>query len=527
MLGRKSYMVIVVVFVMMFDCIVIARQGGTMNYYNTYVVNPLVEENVFLGMEPERAKVPKFERIKKDLPQPFWQTNTDAISCYWKAWEIAFRNVRKPTPKSGFIANFIDPAFNNRIFMWDTAYIVMFGRYGIRTFNFQRSIDNFYAHQHSDGFICREINESDGAEIFHRFDPSSTGPNILPWSEWEYYLNFADNERLERVFPPLLAFYKWFRTWRSWPDGTYYSSGWGCGMDNQPRLPGGYHANWSHGHMSWIDTTLQAILAGKILVQMADIINRRDDVCDIEKEIEQLTQFVNSKMWDDKAAFYYDRFRDGRLSKVKTIGAYWALLADIVPKERLGRFIEHLNNPDEFNRPHRVPTLSADNPFYEPTGGYWRGGIWAPTNYMILRGLSKVGYDDLAYEIAVNHLNNVVEVFRETGTIWENYAPEFVKGNNKKDFVGWSGLSPIAVLFEYVFGLRLDVSNSQLIWDVRLLNEHGVKNYPFGDRGTLGLKCNKRQCGSEEPIIEATSVVPVNLIIKWEGGTKSIVLGDN
>ena len=510
-----------------FSCIAVSKQGGVMNYYNTYVVNPFVEENIFLKMTPEQAEPPVFEQIKDDLPQPFWDANPDAIGCYWKAWEIAFGNLRKSTAENGFVANFIDPAFNNRIFMWDTAFILMFGRYGTRAFDFQRSIDNFYAHQHSDGFICREINESDGAEIFHRFDPSSTGPNIFPWSEWEYYLNFADKERLKRVFPPLLAFYQWFRTYRSWPDGTYYSSGWGCGMDNQPRLPQGCHVNWGHGHMSWIDTTLQSILAGKILIQMADVLGRCDDVRDIEKEIERLTQFVNAKMWDDKTAFYYDRFRDGSISDVKSIGTYWALLADIVPQERLQRFIEHLNNPKEFNRPHRVPTLSADNPAYEPEGGYWRGSIWAPTNYMVLRGLSKVGYDELAHQIAVNHLDNVVKVFKETGTLWENYAPENVQGNNNKDFVGWTGLAPIAVLFEYAFGLHPDVPNGRLIWNVRLLDEHGVGKYPFGKKGVLELKCKGRLCVSQEPVIEATSTVPVNLIINWEGGSKTMSLGGN
>ncbi|MFZ4569919.1 MAG: trehalase family glycosidase [Bacteroidales bacterium] len=57
-------------------------------------------------------------------------------------------------------------------------------------------------------------------------------------------------------------------------------------------------------------------------------------------------------------------------------------------------------------------------------GGYWRGSVWAPTNYMVLRGLTNYHRDSPAYEIALNHLNNVVEVFNRTGTLFENYAPE-------------------------------------------------------------------------------------------------------
>jgi hypothetical protein len=45
------------------------------------------------------------------------------------------------------------------------------------------------------------------------------------------------------------------------------------------------------------------------------------------------------------------------LSEVKTIGAYWTLLAGVVPQERLTKFVGHLDNPAEFKTPHRVPAL--------------------------------------------------------------------------------------------------------------------------------------------------------------------------
>ncbi|WP_414632104.1 hypothetical protein, partial [Acetomicrobium sp. UBA5826] len=32
-----------------------------------------------------------------------------------------------------------------------------------------------------------------------------------------------------------------------------------------------------------------------------------------------------------------------------------------------------------------VPSLSADDLQYNPNGDYWRGSVWPPTNYMILR----------------------------------------------------------------------------------------------------------------------------------------------
>jgi len=60
-----------------------------------------------------------------------------------------------------------------------------------------------------------------------------------------------------------------------------------------------------------------------------------------------------------------------------------------------------------------------------------------------------------------------VKVFEQTGTLWENYAPNPLSLGNisRSDFVGWSGLPSVAVLFEYVFGLRTDVPKHILTWD--------------------------------------------------------------
>lgn len=491
----------------------------------TAVPNPFVAENVFLTQSADRPTLPVFSEAKAFLPHPFWAGHQDAMDCYWKAWELAFRNLRQPTQGSPLIANFIDTAFNDATFMWDSAFMSMFGRYGHRAFNFQRTLDNFYSRQHLDGYICRQIAVKDGKDAFESGDVSSTGPNILPWAEWEYYCNFGDKDRLAQVFPPLVAYTQWFRKYRTWPDGTYFSSGWGCGMDDQPRVPPGYHESFDHGHLSWIDTTLQQILANRVLLRMAEELGRTAEIADMQEEVETLSRFVNTHLWDEQAAYYFDRRRDGSLSGVKTIGAYWAMLAEMIPQERIDAFIGHLKNTAEFNRPHRVPTLSADHPKYEPkTGRYWLGGVWAPTNYMVLRGLTQVDEHALAHEIALNHLQNVIEVFKQTGTLWENYAPESASQGSPAmpDFVGWSGLPPIAVLFEYAFGLRPEAAQHTLIWDVRLLEAHGVENYPLGPGTLLNLRCSERDSATQEPAIEATANQPVTLLLKWGRGEKTL-----
>ena len=487
-----------------------------------YAHNPYVLKNPYLHTEVEDASLPTYAKAKVRLPRPVWQGRDDVLACYDKVWEIAFRNLRKPNAAAGFVSNFIDTAFNGYLFMWDSSFIVMFGRYGSQVFNFQKTLDNFYSHQHKDGFICREICESEPGEQFQRDDPASTGPNIMPWCEWEYYRLTGDKERLSRVFYPLLAYHKWLQLNRTWRDGSYWSCGLACGMDNQPRVESHYCEHASHGHGIWVDACIQMVISGKVLIEMGKVLGCEQDTEWLVREVEMLTELINDKLWSEQDAFYYDMWRSG-LSGVKSIGAYWSLLADIVPPERLPRLIAHLENPAEFKRPHRVPTLSADHPDYNEHGGYWKGSVWAPTNYMVLKGLERVGYHDLAHEIGCNTLDNVVKVFLETDTVWENYSSEHECPGNpaKSDFVGWTGLIPIAVLIEYVFGIKADAQNGEIVWRVSLTEQHGMERYPF-DGKSVDLVCAARESATDEPQITIKCDTPVKLRVIWPGGEKVI-----
>ena len=148
---------------------------------------------------------------------------------------------------------------------------------------------------------------------------------------------------------------------------------------------------------------------------------------------------------------------------------------------------------------------------------------------MILRGLDRAGYNDLAHEISREDLDDVVDVFQQTGTLWENYAPERTAPGNraKDDFVGWSGLAPVAGFFEYVFGLRADALSGRLLWDVQLLESHGVHGYLFDRDGVLDLSCAARSSAGEEPQIEARSTIPLELVIRWEGGEKTVAVPES
>lgn len=454
-----------------------------------YPLNDLVAKNSFRGRKPTLVPIPPFSEARSQLPEPILPDQPDWVEMYWRAWEIAWSNCRLPLPDSGFVARFIDTAFNDNTFMWDSCFMMQFGLYGRRAFPFMGTLDNFYAKQHDDGWICREINTLTGQDFFHPFDPNGTGPNILGWAEWRYARQTGDESRFPLVFWPLLAYHRWYKAHRTWPNGLYWATGLSSGMDNQPRVPDSFA---THQHWSWVDASLQAALNAWYLEQMATHLGENEWAQLLAQEQAELEEKINRLMWDDAAAFYKDIDPQGRFSPVKSIGAYWALLdRELIPEKRLTPFLAHLRNENAFKRPHRIPSISADSEGYNgQTGNYWCGGVWSPTNYMVLKGLRLKGQHVLAHEIALNHMTQVCELFRHTDTLWENYAPDAAAAGQpaKSHFVGWTGLTPISILLEDIIGLSIDWPSRRVTWDRRYSGSvYGVNNYPLGLDGTLDI----------------------------------------
>lgn len=460
--------------------------------YRTFprIPHPQIARNLFRQQRYQPKEIVSFQDARPRLPAPVIPEHPEWEEMYWRAWEIAWRHLRQPKRESGFVANFIDSAFNENMFMWDSGFMMQFGVYGRRAFDFLGTLDNFYARQHDDGYICREINMEDGHDYFFPFDPNGTGPNILPWVEWRMFRHTNDEDRLQRVFWPLLAFYDWFRAHRTWPSGLYWASGLSSGMDNQPRAEG---SRYYHCHLSWIDTTMQAALGCWVLSQLAQLLDEAEIAERLNEERAFLHREINARAWREDTGFYHDLDPAGNATSLKTIGAYWGLLdKDLIPAEREEPFLRHLRDQNAFNRPHRIPSMAADCDGYDPeSGDYWRGGVWSPTNYMVLKGLRRAGQNRLAHQIARNHLEMVSTVFQHTDTFWENYAPEAAKEGYpaKPDFVGWTGVSAIAILLEDVIGISVDWPLRRVIWDRRLQQDgaYGVRNLPLGAEGTLTL----------------------------------------
>lgn len=85
----------------------------------------------------------------------------------------------------------------------------------------------------------------------------------------------------------------------------------------------------------------------------------------------------------------------------------------------------------------------------------------------------------------------------------------------RKEFIGWTGLAPIGELIEFIFGIRGDYAEKEIVWDMGLTEQHGIERYPFGPDGSIKLISEKRRSAEEEPKLTVESNIPFKLKVMY------------
>jgi hypothetical protein len=407
---------------------------------------------------------------------------------YDKALAITKSKVRGGDSEAFFKKPFIDAAFSKNIFLWDTCFMCCFAKYHLDELPVYQALDNFYDRMEDDGFICREY-RNDGRPLWSKDHPVSINPPLLAFAEMEIFKVNKNIDRLKEVYPILKKnFYFHVNTYMM-EDHLFYGDTLGMGMDNIPRAPRDWEPTEGNGMTHhqlgemldrmdasgetklntfiteyvktkqgiWnkqarlVDFSSQMAMFSLQLKEIANLIGLTDEMSQYDEFHSKVSKALNEKCWNEADGFYYDLGFDKQIER-RHIGMYWALLGKVVPEEKLYAFLTHLTNPKEFYRKTPLPALSASDPDYVGWGDYWLGGVWAPTVYMVLKGLSEYGKDDLAKQLAEKIYENVAIVYEATGTFWENYAPDLISYGMpaKKDFCGWTALIPIAIYKEYI-----------------------------------------------------------------------------
>jgi glycogen debranching enzyme len=140
------------------------------------------------------------------------------------------------------------------------------------------------------------------------------------------------------------------------------------------------------------------------LAKMASILNEEKDADYFKNQANLISEAMKKYMLED--GIYWSVYQsdneatvDYKKIKVKTWAMFTPLFAKLVTQKEAEFLVdEHLLNRKEFWLKYPVPTVSADEPSFNPEG-YWRGPTWIAINFFIFHGLMNYGFLDIAKEI--------------------------------------------------------------------------------------------------------------------------------
>lgn len=462
----------------------------------------------------------KYVYDKSKLPKPILSGGDEYINLYYKAWEMLFKNIDY-IDKEGWKPQLTCMPGVGIVWQWDSCFMVFITNYSNNTVSALNNLDNLYRlRRKEDGYMSMAYDIETEKEAYG----NRINPPLMAWAEWEAYLISGDSSRFKIVLPALEGMYSYIENYRKRIPGLYWFEDPGSsGMDNSPR--GGYKSYDLKGSdLCHIDLACQQALSAECISNIYTVLGDAEKADFYAKEHQRICELINQYHWSSKAGYYYDFFSRSstetkmKLINIKTAAAFWTLLCGAAEGEKASRVLEHLFNPREFYTHIPFASLSKDDLNYDETGGYWLGGVWAPTNYVAIRGLVRLEKRKEAKEAATKYLDGMCRTYQKPQyqSIWEAYAPErdvpatTEDGRSvRKDFVGWSALAPITMLIENILGFTFNAKSNTIYFDIPSVDESGIENMLFNG-GYISVVCKKTEVGYE---IEVSAEKEVTLVL--------------
>ncbi len=138
-----------------------------------------------------------------------------------------------------------------------------------------------------------------------------------------------------------------------------------------------------------------------MLLRANDLLKKIAETIGRSLPTELATDMAKSKialeeLWDETDGIYYSRsFINRKLIEEPTIGALLPLYAGTISAERATRLVELLNTRKWFKTNWPVPSVPLHSSYFDPFK-YWQGPAWINTNWLIIDGLKRYGFEDEA-----------------------------------------------------------------------------------------------------------------------------------
>jgi len=412
--------------------------------YSFYENSKFLDEDRGWDVAKSLANVPKISSKNEDLRR-----------LYYFAWVSLLSNRVTLKNHKALPYSFTMPSkvgYRHQ-WLWDSAFhSIVLSNYDIRLA--KEELMNLFVNQKDDGripheiFLTKEICKSIWG--VNDYSPWTTQPPVVAVAVDRIICKEKDKKFIEIALSSLIKYDEWFRKFRDEDkDGLIaYHDPLESGWDNSKRWDAYVKKEKkyiSEGMLpiEAVDLNSLIFVQRKVISNLARLLGHEK----LSKEYEglsiQLKEKIANIMWDDSTKFFFDvEDKTHKKTMVKTPAAFLTLFAKVATKEQANYLVEHLVNEKEFKRKLPLPTLSADDPDYNPKN-FWRGPTWINLVWFTYNGLLNYGFKDVAKDLA----DSVIEAMARNTTCNEYYDSETGEPLGVRYF-GWSTLITDIILKE-------------------------------------------------------------------------------
>jgi hypothetical protein len=347
---------------------------------------------------------------------------------YAYAWWVMANNLISPVGRITYEAMMPSKINYVGLWLWDSALHALAYRH-VDPELARDQIRAMVAHQLSDGMMPDAVyDEGVIAEIDHPVRAEVTKPPILAWAALKLQETGPDLEFLREIYVPLVRWNAW---WFAMNDDdvdglAQYNHPYSSGLDDSPL--------WDYG-MPVEPPDLNTYLCVQMgsLAMIAEYLGMDSEGAMWRRRAEAIVRRMLEDFWDEEAGVFRALHNEEPIPVVTPFNLY-PLWTGQLPAEIRDRLIDHLTNPEEFWGEYVIPTVSRNDPNYDPAT-MWRGPVWANINYFFVEALHQVGRDDLAGALR----DKTLELVMSHSSIHEYYNAE--TGERPKeaaDMFGWT-----------------------------------------------------------------------------------------
>jgi glycogen debranching enzyme len=314
------------------------------------------------------------------------------------------------------------------VWQWDAYFHALAYRY-VDMHLAQDQLRILLDHQREDGMIPDAVHD-EGTITYLNFpvEADVTKPPLIAWAAWKLYEYGNDREFLDEIYAGICRWNNW---WFEKNDLNHnglceYQHPFSSGLDDSPLWDGGMPVESP-------DLNTYLCLQQEAMSKIAAVIGEISEARLWEKRSAAMVKRMLRLSWDPAEGLFWAR-RRGALVKVVTPFSLFPLVTGRLPVEVAARLVDHLVNPRRFWPQFPVPTVALDDPRYDPNQ-MWRGPTWINVNYLLIEGLLRSGYAELAHQLR----QRTLEMVSRREDIYEYYHPETGENPPKAaPIFGWS-----------------------------------------------------------------------------------------